>query len=62
MFRTLLGLGIAFLVIALVAGLFGFRIVSSESWGLAKAFFFVFLVLSVLAVVGGFVFGRKRAA
>jgi uncharacterized membrane protein YtjA (UPF0391 family) len=59
MFRTALGLGVAFLVIALVAGLFGFGIVSADSWLLAKIFFFVFIVLAVLSVVGGF-FVRRR--
>jgi uncharacterized membrane protein YtjA (UPF0391 family) len=59
MFRTAFGLGIAFLVIALVAALFGFGIVSSDSWLLAKVFFFVFVVLAVLSFVGGF-FVRQR--
>lgn len=59
MFRTALGLAVAFLVIALVAGLFGFGIVSAESWLLAKIFFFVFVVLAVLFFVGGF-FVRRR--
>jgi len=58
MFRTALGLGVAFLVIALIAGLFGFGVVSSGSWMLAKIFFFIFLVLAVLAFVGGF-FARR---
>lgn len=59
MFRTALGLGVMFLVIALAAGLFGFGLVSAESWVLAKIFFFVFVVLAVLSVVGGF-FVRRR--
>jgi uncharacterized membrane protein YtjA (UPF0391 family) len=61
MFRTALGLAVVFLVIAVVAGLFGFGIVSAESWVVAKVFFFVFVVLAVLAFVGGF-FVRTRAA
>lgn len=60
MFRTALGLGVAFVVIALIAGLFGFGVVSAESWVVAKIFFFVFLVLAVLAFVGGF-FTRRNA-
>ena len=62
MFRSILGLGVLFLIVALIAGLFGFGLVSAESWYLAKIFFFVFLVLAVLAFVGGFVFARKSTA
>jgi len=61
MFRTALGLSIAFLVIALLAGLFGFGIVSAGSWTLAKVFFFLFLVLAVLTCVGGFFVRRGNA-
>jgi len=62
MFRTILGLGVVFLIVALIAGLFGFGVLSAESWAVAKIFFFVFLVLAVLAFVGGFVFARKSTA
>lgn len=61
MFRTALGLGVAFLIIALIAALFGFGVVSAESWLLAKIFFFIFLVLSVLTFVGGFFVRRGNA-
>jgi len=61
MFRTALGLGVAFCVIALIAALFGFGVVSTESWIVAKVFFFIFLVLAVLSFVGGF-FVRSRNA
>ena len=61
MFRSILGLGVLFLIVALIAGLFGFGFVSAESWYIAKIFFFVFLVLAVLAFVGGY-FGRSRTA
>ncbi len=61
MFRTALGLGILFLVIALVAALFGFGIVSAESWLIAKICFFVFVVLAVLSLVGGFFVRGRRA-
>jgi len=49
MLRTTIGLGVAFLVIALIAGLFGFIGVGSVAWEGAKIFFFIFLVLAVLA-------------
>jgi uncharacterized membrane protein YtjA (UPF0391 family) len=55
MLRTLIGLGVAFLVIALIAGLFGFIGVGGLAWEGAKIVFFTFLVLAVLSfVVGGF--------
>jgi uncharacterized membrane protein YtjA (UPF0391 family) len=44
MFRSLIGLAVAFLVIALVAGLFGFIGVGDLAWGGAKILFFIFLV------------------
>jgi uncharacterized membrane protein YtjA (UPF0391 family) len=61
MTRSVLGLGVVFLVVALIAALFGFGVVSAESWYVAKIFFFVFLVLAVVAFVGGF-FTRTRYA
>jgi len=61
MFRSALGLGVTFLVIALIAGLFGFVGIGSFAWEGAKIFFFIFLVLAVLAFIGGF-FVRKRYA
>jgi len=56
MLRTTMGLGVLFLVIALVAGLFGFIGVGSLAWEGARILFFIFLVLAVLAFVGGFFF------
>jgi uncharacterized membrane protein YtjA (UPF0391 family) len=51
---TMLRFAVFFLVIALIAALFGFVGVASYSWEGAKILFFVFLVLAVLSfVVGG---------
>lgn len=44
---------LVFLVIALVAALFGFGLVANLSYDAAKIFFFVFIVLAVLAFLGG---------
>lgn len=44
-----------FLVIALIAGVFGFTPVAGVAMDAAKVLFFVFLVLAVLS----FVFGRR---
>lgn len=62
MSRSILGLGVTFLVIALIAGLFGFGFVSAESWAIAKILFFVFLVLAVLSLVGGWFANRRQTA
>lgn len=53
MLRSTMSLGVAFLVVALIAGLFGFVGVGGLAWEGAKILFFIFLVLAVLAFVGG---------
>lgn len=60
MLRTTIGLGVVCLVIALIAALFGFGLVASEFMLVAKISFFVFLVLAVLAFLGGFFYRRER--
>lgn len=49
----MLHLAIVFLIVALVAGVFGFGVVAGLSFEAAKILFFVFLVLAVLSLVGG---------
>lgn len=49
----MLRLAVLFLVVALVAALFGFGIVADYSFSAAKILFFVFLVLAILSFVGG---------
>ena len=49
----MLRLAIVFLVIGLIAGLFGFGLVSGLSFEAAKILFFVFIVLAVLSLLGG---------
>jgi len=56
----MLRLAVVFLVIALIAGLFGFIGVGALAWEGAKIFFVIFLILAVLSCVGGF-FSRQRA-
>jgi uncharacterized membrane protein YtjA (UPF0391 family) len=48
----MLKLALIFLVIALIAALFGFGLVADLSYGAAKILFFVFLVLAVLSFLG----------
>ncbi len=53
----MLRLAIVFLIIALIAGFFGFAGVESLSWAGARILFFIFVVLAVLSFLGG-TFGR----
>jgi uncharacterized membrane protein YtjA (UPF0391 family) len=55
----MLRLAAVFLVIALIAALFGFASVFSFSWEGARTLFFIFAVLAVLSLVGGAY--RRRA-
>ena len=48
----MLRLAIVFLVIALIAALFGFGGVAAISWEGAKILFFIFLILAVLSFLG----------
>jgi len=55
----MLRLAVVFLVIALIAALFGFGAVASYSWAGAKILFVVFLILALLSFVAhGF---RRRS-
>jgi uncharacterized membrane protein YtjA (UPF0391 family) len=49
----MLRLALIFLIIALIAAFFGFGLVASMSYSIAKILFFVFIVLAVLALLGG---------
>ena len=49
----MLSLALTLLVIALIAGAFGFGLVGGVAYTAAKIIFFVFLVLAVLALLRG---------
>jgi uncharacterized membrane protein YtjA (UPF0391 family) len=56
----MLRLAVLFLVLALVATLFGFYGVAGIAWNVAVIFAVVFLVLAVLAGLGhGYGYGRR---
>lgn len=54
----MLGWALTFLVIALIAAVFGFGGIASASVGIAQILFFVFIVLFVIAMVVRAVQGR----
>ena len=44
---------VVFLIIALIAALFGFGVIASAAAGIAKILFFVFLVLFLVSLLMG---------
>jgi uncharacterized membrane protein YtjA (UPF0391 family) len=48
-----------FLVLALIAGIFGFGGVAAASAGIAKTLFMVFVIFAVIALVVGLITGKK---
>ncbi len=56
----MLRLALLFLIVALLAGLFGFPIIEGMSFLAARIFFFIFIVLAVLFLLGGLFGGRRR--
>jgi uncharacterized membrane protein YtjA (UPF0391 family) len=50
---------LVFLIVALVAGLFGFGLIAGTSYMIAKVLFFVFLVIFIISLLMGFA-GRRR--
>ena len=50
---------IVFLVIAIIAALFGFGLIAGTSYMIAKVLFFVFLVIFIISLIMGFA-GRRR--
>ena len=49
----MLGWAVVFLIIALIAAVFGFRGIAAASAGIAKLLFFIFLVLFVISLIFG---------
>jgi len=49
----MLGWAVVFLIIALVAAVFGFGGIAATSAGIAKLLFFIFLVLFVVSLIFG---------
>jgi uncharacterized membrane protein YtjA (UPF0391 family) len=49
----MLSYSLIFLIVALIAGLFGFGFIASTAAGIAKILFFVFIVLFLVSLVMG---------
>lgn len=61
MVRSMSGLGVVFLVLALIAAVLGFGIISDEPWRAAKTCFLVFFALAVMSFMWSWM-GRSWAA
>jgi len=55
----MLGWALTFFIIALIAAAFGFGGIASAAAGIAKVLFFIFVVLFVIALIGGLL-GRGK--
>lgn len=55
----MLGWAIAFFIVAVIAGVFGFGNIAEGAAGIAKVLFFLFVVLFVLSLVFNVVRGRR---
>ena len=53
----MLRLALFFLVVSLVAALFGFTGISAATAGIAKLLFFLFIVIFLAVLIGGFMMG-----
>jgi len=56
----MLGWAVFFLVVALVAAVFGFGGLAGTAVGIAKLLFFVFLAIFVISLIMGLVRGRTN--
>jgi uncharacterized membrane protein YtjA (UPF0391 family) len=56
----MLGWVVTFLIVALIAGILGFGGVAGASIEIAKAIFFIAVVLFIISAVVGVVRGRRR--
>jgi uncharacterized membrane protein YtjA (UPF0391 family) len=53
----MLRLALFFLVVSLVAALFGFTGISAATAGIAKLLFFLFIVICLALLIGGLILG-----
>jgi uncharacterized membrane protein YtjA (UPF0391 family) len=57
--KSILRWAVIFLVIALVAALFGFTGIATAAAGIAKFLFFLFLIVCIVLFIAGFALAKK---
>jgi len=50
---SLLGWALVFLILAIIAAIFGFGVVAAAATGIAKILFFIFIVVFVITLIMG---------
>jgi uncharacterized membrane protein YtjA (UPF0391 family) len=55
---SLLGWALVFLVIAIIAAIFGFGVLAAASAGIAKILFYIFLAIFVITLIASLARGR----
>jgi uncharacterized membrane protein YtjA (UPF0391 family) len=58
--NPMLGYALAFFIVAIIAGIFGFGVIAGAATGIAQILFFLFIVLFVVSLVAGLI-RRPRA-
>ena len=59
-FSIMLRWAVIFLVIAIIAGIFGFTGIAATSAGIAKTIFYIFIILFLLGLILGYTVFKKR--
>jgi len=52
---------VIFFIIAIIAAVFGFGGIAAGATSIARVLFFIFVVLFLLSLIGGFTFGKKNS-
>jgi uncharacterized membrane protein YtjA (UPF0391 family) len=50
----MLGLAVLFAILAIIFGIWGFTAAAATAWAGAKVLFWIFVILFVLSILGGF--------
>ncbi len=51
---------VIFFIVAIIAGVFGFGGIAEGASDIARILFYIFIVLFLVSLIGGYSFGRKK--
>ncbi len=58
----MLRMALGFLIVAIIAGIFGFGGIASASVGIARTLFYLFIIIFLITLVLGLVTGKKLSS